>query len=170
VNNSSIGLYPRIVRDRDRQQRLGRGKWFAALWAAFKAVRFSHFLRVSLLIDGKEIRRKTPFVFIGNNDYEMDIYNIGRRPELDQGKLCVYFLRRGSRWGVILMLLKTLLGNIKQWEDFEEIQTDEITIISRKKRLPVAFDGEVKVMATPLRYKIHPRALTVIVPRAGTVV
>ena len=30
VNNSSLGLYPDIVRDRERQQkRLGRGKWLA---------------------------------------------------------------------------------------------------------------------------------------------
>ncbi len=35
VNNSSIGLYPEIVRDREQQQRrLGRGKWPALAWAS----------------------------------------------------------------------------------------------------------------------------------------
>ena len=34
INNSSLGLYPDIVRDRERQQkRLGRGKWPALVWA-----------------------------------------------------------------------------------------------------------------------------------------
>src|SRR5687768_12901268 len=33
INNSSIGLYPRMVRKRVKQQRLGRGKWLSALWA-----------------------------------------------------------------------------------------------------------------------------------------
>src|SRR5262249_24460873 len=34
INNSSIGLYPRLVGKRDRQrQRLGRGKWMAMLLA-----------------------------------------------------------------------------------------------------------------------------------------
>jgi YegS/Rv2252/BmrU family lipid kinase len=164
INNSSIGLYPRIVRRREQQQRLGRGKWSAAFWAALKVLRFSHFLRVKLIVDGQEIRRKTPFVFVGNNDYDMDLYNIGRRERLDAGRLSVYLLRRGGRWGVIVMLLKTIIGRVKQWDDFEGIHTDELTIVSRKKRLPVAFDGEVAVMETPLEYRTLPRALEVIVP------
>ena len=164
INNSSIGLYPRIVHDRERQQRLGRGKWFAAFWAALKVLRFSHFLNVRLICDGVEYRGKTPFVFVGNNDYDMDLYNVGRRERLDEGKLSVYFLRRGGRWGVIVMLLKTMIGRVKQWDDFEELQTDELTIVSRKKVLPVAFDGEVAAMETPLNYKMLPRALEVIVP------
>lgn len=166
INNSSIGLYPRIVIRREKQQRLGRGKWFAAFWAALKVIRLSHFLNVKLVIDGREIRRKTPFVFVGNNDYEMDLYNIGRRPSLSDGKLSVYFLRRGGRWGVIVMLLKTMIGRVKQWRDFEQFQTSEgLTIISRKKYLPVAFDGEVGVIDTPLEYTILPGALKVIVPK-----
>lgn len=164
VNNSSIGLYPQIVKRREKQQRLGRGKWFAALWAALKVLRLSRQLRVKLVIDGKEMLRKTPFVFVGNNIYDMDLYNIGRRPKLNDGKLSVYFLRRGGRWGVILMLLKTIIGQVKQWKDFEEIQTEQLTIASRKKRLRVAFDGEVRVMQTPLEYRTLPKALTVIVP------
>ena len=36
LNNSSLGLYPRIVRHRQKQQeRLGRGKWPAFLWPDF---------------------------------------------------------------------------------------------------------------------------------------
>ena len=40
LNNSGLGLYPDIVRDREKQQsRLGRGKWPAALWASLAALR-----------------------------------------------------------------------------------------------------------------------------------
>jgi YegS/Rv2252/BmrU family lipid kinase len=165
INNSSIGLYPRIVRHREQQQRLGRGKWLAAAWAAIKVLRLSHFLTVSIRVEDKEYFRKTPFVFVGNNDYEMDLYNIGRRPRLDEGKLCVYFLRRGGRWGVIVMLLKTFLGRVKQWDVFEELQTEAVTIISKKKSLSVALDGEVTVLQTPLEYKIIPKGLHVMVPK-----
>jgi len=34
LNNSSLGLYPTIVREREKQQRLGAGKWPAFVWAA----------------------------------------------------------------------------------------------------------------------------------------
>lgn len=164
INNSSIGLYSQIVRRREKQQQLGRGKWSAAFWAALKVVRFSSFLKVRIIVDEKEIVRRTPFVFVGNNDYEMEIYNIGRRPRLDEGKLSIYFLRRGTRWGVIVMLLRTFVGAVKQWSDFEEVQTDSVTIVSRKKRLLVAHDGEVTTMDTPLEYRIIPGALKVIIP------
>ena len=164
INNSSIGLYPQMVRNREEQQRLGYGKWRAAFWAWLRIFRLSPFLKVCIKLDGKEFLRKTPFVFVGNNEYEMDFYNIGRRPRLDEGKLSIYFLHRGGRWGVTTMLARTIFGNLKQWRDFEAVSTSEITITTRKKRLLVAFDGEISVMETPLRYKILPGALKVIVP------
>lgn len=164
INNSSIGLYPRIVRKREQQQRLGYGKWWAAFWAALRIFRLSPFLKVRIEVDGKSFLRKTPFVFVGNNRYEMELYNIGRRPSLDGGKLSVYFLHRGGRLGVILLLLRTLTGTVRQWRDFEEVLTDSVTIQTRRKRLRVAFDGEVSVVATPLHYNTLPKALKVIVP------
>ncbi|MBK6722469.1 MAG: diacylglycerol kinase family lipid kinase [Acidobacteria bacterium] len=148
INNSSIGLYPRIVRKREQQQRLGYGKWRAAAWATLRMFRLSPFLTVRIELDGRSFERKTPFVFVGNNSYEMDLYNIGRRPKLDDGKLSVYFLHRGGRWGVIMLLFHTLTGRVKQWRDFEEVSTDSISIKTRRKRISVAFDGEVSTLET----------------------
>jgi YegS/Rv2252/BmrU family lipid kinase len=164
INNSSIGLYPRIVLRRVEQQRLGRGKWNAAFWAALQMFRLSPFLKVRIELDGKSFLRKTPFVFVGNNEYEMDLYNIGRRPALDEGELSVYFLHRGGRLGVTLLLFHTLFGRLRQWKDFEEVNTKSITIQTRRKKLHVALDGEVLSMATPLKYRVLPKALNVIVP------
>ena len=166
INNSSIGLYPKIVKDREKQQeRLGRGKWRAAFWATLKMFRVSPFLKVGIVVDGKFFLRKTPFVFIGNNRYETDIYNIGRRPTLDQGKLSIYFLHRGGRLGVIRLLFRTITGRVKQWKDFEEVLAEDVSIQTRRKRMHVAFDGEVSVMRTPLKYQILPKALKVLVPK-----
>jgi len=165
INNSSIGLYPRIVRDREKLQRLGRGKWWAAAWAALRMMQISPFLRVKLKLDNDELARKTLFVFIGNNAYEMDLYNIGRRSRLDRGVLSVYLLRGRGRWGVISMVIRTFLGLLRQTKNFEELQTDELTIEMRRKKILVATDGEVSMMDAPLRYKIEPGVLNVIVPR-----
>lgn len=168
INNSSIGLYPNIVRTREKQQRLGRGKWLAALWATLRMFRFSPFLKVRIKIGDRAFLRKTPFVFVGNNEYEMDLYKIGRRVELDGGELSVYFLHRGGRWGVIVLLIRTVFGVVKQWKDFEAVKTEETVIHTRRKRLHVAFDGEVRVLESPLLYRILPKALTVIVPKKET--
>jgi diacylglycerol kinase family enzyme len=164
INNSSIGLYPHIVRHREKQQRLGHGKWRSAFWAAFTILRRSPFFAVRLETEKGRRVVKTPFVFVGNNEYEMDFFNIGRRARLDDGKLSVYFLHRSGRKGLFLLALRTLFGRLRQTKDFEEINTENITIETRKKRILVAFDGEVEKLETPLRYKIHPKALRVIVP------
>src|SRR5207244_3867283 len=48
VNNSSLGLYPSIVRERQKQQHLGWGKWPAYVWAALAVLRRYPFLDVRL--------------------------------------------------------------------------------------------------------------------------
>ncbi|MEO5859337.1 MAG: diacylglycerol kinase family protein [Pyrinomonadaceae bacterium] len=166
INNSSIGLYPKIVVRREQQQeKLGRGKWAAAFWASLRVFRISPFLKVAIELDGKTFERKTPFVFVGNNEYEMDMYNIGRRPSLEGGKLSLYFLHREGRWGLLMLLWKTVTGGLKQWKDFEAVETEHVTIRARRRRIRVAFDGETDIMRPPLEYRIRPKALKVIVPR-----
>lgn len=168
LNNSSIGLYPRIVRKREKQQRLGFGKWRSALWAALRVFTWKAFVKAGIEVDGKMFVRRVPFVFVGNNRYEMDFFNIGRRSNLTDGKLSLYFLHRGGRIGVIVLLMKTLFGTAKQWKEFEEVLTESVTIQTRRKRIQVAFDGEVTTMKTPLRYRVIPKALRVIIPEPKT--
>lgn len=164
VNNSSIGLYPQIVKRREKRQRLGYGKWRAAFWAALKILRRSPFFAVRLQSERGVRIVKTPFVFVGNNSYEMDFFKIGRRSKLDDGKLSIYFLHRSGRRGLFLLAIRTIFGRLRQTQDFEEINLEEITFETKKKRLLVAFDGEVATLETPLRYKINPKSLRVLAP------
>ena len=166
INNSSIGLYPKMVIRRERQQqKLGRGKWAAAMWASLRMFRVSPFLKVEIELNGQIFERKTPFVFVGNNEYEMDLYNIGRRRALNNGKLSLYFLHRQGRWGLIVLAWKTLTRQLRQWKDFEAVETEHIIVKKKRKRARVAIDGETMIMATPLEYRILPGALKVIVPK-----
>jgi YegS/Rv2252/BmrU family lipid kinase len=167
INNSSIGLYPHIVKRREAQQRLGHGKWRSAFWAALKMLRRSPFFAVKIESENEVRIVKTPFVFVGNGDYEMDFFNIGRRAKIDDGKLSVYFLHRSGRRGLFLLVLRTVFGRLKQTHDFEEIYVEKITFETKKKNLLVAFDGEVETLQTPLHYKIHPQSLRVIVPESA---
>ena len=164
LNNSSLGLYPTIVSEREKKQRLGAGKWPAFVWAAVAALRRYPFLDVRLSADGKEFRRRTPFVFIGNNEYQMERLNIGVRECLDQGRLSLYITNRTSRWGLIRLACRALCGRLREDKDFLALCTKEVRIQTRHKRLRVAFDGEVDVMETPLHYRVAPGALRVIVP------
>ncbi|MFJ3317455.1 diacylglycerol/lipid kinase family protein [Herbaspirillum huttiense] len=168
INNSSLGLYPDIVREREKQQaRLGRGKWLAFTWAAMGALRRYPFLRVRLSIDGKEHWRRTPFVFIGNNEYLMSGLDIGKRSTLTDGQLSLYVCHRTGRLGLLRLALHALFGRLREAHDFDVLTCSEIHIETHKKRMRVATDGEVNLMQTPLHYRIRPASLTVIVPQVA---
>jgi YegS/Rv2252/BmrU family lipid kinase len=169
LNNSSLGLYPSIVRQREKQQeRLGRGKWPAFIWAALSVLRRYPFLNVRLSVDDREMARRTPFVFIGNNEYEMENFNMGARSCLDKGQLSMYVAHRTGRLGLVRLAFSALFGSLHKQEDFDALCTKEIWIETRHKRLRVATDGEVTVMTTPLHYRVRPGALRVLVPKPVT--
>ncbi len=164
LNNSSLGLYPNIVREREKKQRLGRGKWQAFVWAALSVMRRYPFLEIRLSVGGEQLTFKTPFVFIGNNEYLMESLNIGGRARLDSGKLSLYLTNRVGRLGLIRLALRAFLGGLHQEKDFLALQAEEIWLGTRHRRMRVALDGEVTVMTPPLQYRIHPRGLRVLVP------
>ena len=165
INNSSIGLYPAMVHRREKQQRrLGRGKWSAMLWAMHAVLSHHPFLDLTLTLVGREHHRRTPFVFIGNNVYQMEGFTIGLRERLDAGTLCVYIAHRGGRLGLLLLALRALVGTLFTSQDFDAATVSRLRIESRHTRLLVATDGEVDAMDLPLLFKIRPRALRVRVP------
>jgi diacylglycerol kinase family enzyme len=164
VNNSSIGLYPAMVRRRTKEERLGRGRWHATLWAAQAVLRTHSFMHVTLEVEGRAHRRRTPLVFVGNNVYQMSGLDIGRRSRLDAGVLSVYVTHAGGRLGLARLALHALSGRLEQARDFEAAAVAELRIESRHKRLLVATDGEVAPVDTPLVYRIRARALDILAP------
>ena len=169
INNASLGIYPDIVRDRTRQQRrLGRGKYWAMLWAILTVLRKSPFLSVSMEIDGKPVRCRSPFVFIGNNDYVMEGFSIGTRSTLRDGRLSVYTTQRRTRAGLVRLAFRALFGRLHQAGDFAVASAQSVRIDSSHRRLLVATDGEVTAMQTPLIFRALPGALSVILaPKAA---
>ncbi|MCE9581455.1 MAG: diacylglycerol kinase family lipid kinase [Planctomycetes bacterium] len=165
INNSSIGLYPTVVLHRKNQQRrLGRSKWQAFFWATLTVLGRHPMLDVRLSLDDVPVARRTPLVFVGNNDYMMEGFQVGTRGRFDAGRLCVYLTQRQSRWALIRLGLHALFGTIKTAKQFESLTARTVSISTRHARLPVATDGEVTVMAMPLNYRIRRGALKVIVP------
>ena len=165
LNNSSLGLYPTIVRERVKHQRLGFRKWPAFVWATIQALRRYPFLDVRLRVNGQLLDRTTPFVFVGNNEYAMESFNIGLRDRLDRGVLSIYITHRTSRLKLLGLALRALFGRVRDDKDFLALSSNEVKIETRHKRLRVAFDGEIELMETPLQYRIRTRALRVIVPK-----
>jgi diacylglycerol kinase family enzyme len=165
INNSSLGLYPDIVLDREHQRRrLGRGKWRALLAASLHAARRYPVLSFDIELDGRRITRRSAFAFIGNNPYTMEGFDIGERPRLDTGRLSLYVTQRTGRFGLFRLALRALLHRLRQARDFDMLTSRELVVATRHRQMRVATDGEVTLMMTPLHYRVRPAALRVIVP------
>ena len=166
LNNSSIGLYADIVSKREAEQRRsGVGKWPAFGWALMGTLRRFPFLHARLSVNGEKQDLRTPCVFIGNNEYAMDGFDIGERKRMNTGLLSVYIVRSKGRMALLRLAVRALCGRLRQAKDFEAMLTAEITIETRHARKRVATDGEVSMMDAPLHYRIRPGALQVIVPK-----
>ena len=166
VNNSAVGLYPALVREREAQQRrLGRGKRAAMLVAAARGLwRFSS-RRLTLRVAGLKAPVETPLLFVGNNRYETGLLGLGRRAAIDRGELCLYAPLARSRLGFVWLCLRAIFGRPDRQRDFLTLEgIGEAEIGSRREMLTVAIDGEACAMKTPLRYRIRAGAIRLIVP------
>ena len=165
INNSGLGLYPDIVRDREqRQRRLGQGKWRALLEASIAAARRYPVLSVQIEVEGETLTRRTPFVFIGNNVYTIEGFEIGERVALDRGELSLYLTHRMGRFGLLRLAVLALLRRLDQARDFDKLTARDFVVNTRHRKLRVSTDGEVTTMEPPLRYRVRPGALRVLVP------
>ncbi len=165
INNSSLGLYPEIVRRREARQARGQPKWEAAPGAVLKSLIRYRLLSVRVVMKGRQLTRKTPIVFIGNNRYDMDGLDIGTRSRLDAGELSLYIPHVQTRLGLFRFTLRALAG--KDTFGLELLLEKEFLIQSRHRHLPVSLDGETALLDVPLRYRVLEGALKVIVPDRG---
>jgi diacylglycerol kinase family enzyme len=170
VNNSGIGLYPHLVRHREWYRRRGWSKGIAFFWALLKVFHRYPFFNVRLIADDKEFLRTTPFVFVGNNEYEIESLQLGSRRCLNAGYLCLYVTHQTGRLGLIRLALSLLLGRLRQENNLDKLLVREVWIGTKRRRrrrkyLHVSVDGEVILMEMPLHYQIRPCALQVMVPK-----
>ncbi len=165
INNSAIGLYPLMVVDRDLQRkRLGRSKRLAMLVASIRTLaRFNH-QRLTLTVNDEQARIDTPLLFVGNNDYRLDLGAPGQRESLDDGELCVLVMRKKTRTGLIAASIRALFDRARR-DDMVRIDgVERLRVDSHRSQLAVSLDGEVVRSAPPLDYRIRKQALTVIAP------
>jgi diacylglycerol kinase family enzyme len=166
VNNSSIGIYPDIVQAREELRRQGYRKWTAMVMAIMRVLWRHRGVIVTIDTEGRARTWRTPFVFVGNNEYAIDGLRVGGRSRLNQGQLFVYLSPRTHTRDLPMLVAKALVGRAARSGAFEIVAANHLTIHTRRLTRRVAFDGEVERMHMPLQYRICPLALRVVVPRA----
>ena len=120
--------------------------------------------RISVRVENWSELCRTPCLFVGNNQYKLELFALGRRPSLDAGQLWVYIARQQTRLSLIWFTFKCLIGMTDPEKDLRLLHGPSAEIGANTRDLDVAMDGEVVRLRAPLHYRIRPRALRVFVP------
>lgn len=166
INNSSVGAYPRAVEERDELvERFALRKSVAQLLATLRVFARRPVLDAELEVDGQIERCYSPFIFVGNNEYQVRPFEQQFRQALDRGRLCVFTTLERGLGGLFRLIWLSLRGRLEEAARFQARVGQAVSIRLRKRRVRVSKDGEVLRLETPLRYSVRPRALGVFVPK-----
>ena len=159
VNNASIGFYPRIVRERQLEQRRGHRKWIAFAIGLARAWSDYRQLTVRMTVDGQPLVRRTPFVFVGNGEYGDEGAALGRRTSLATGLLWIAIAPECSRAEMLLLVARAITGRLTPDVQLEEFRAVEVTIEPGSRAAGLAIDGELVPSAPPFACRSRPRTL-----------
>lgn len=161
LNNASLGLYARMVEDRERRR---LPKWLATFPAALGVLVRPGSRRIDLDIDGTRCRVKTPLLFIGNNLYSLEKGRIGQRANLQDGELSNFAVAQRGGPGLLLAAWRIMRGKVDRRADFAAIESAREVTAYRHGSHHLALDGEVTELEFPLTFRIDPGGLKVMLP------
>ena len=166
LNNSVIGLYPSLVRARERQRGVpGWRKGPAMASAVLKALRYYNLIEVGADLGRGPRLIRTPALAVVNNAYRDPAATFLHRPTLDGGHLGVYVAKHRTRLGLVRLMAGLVLGGWQSDAELDSLIMTDLTVTSHSRhRLKVAIDGEVCRLTPPLIYRIRPKALAVLGP------
>lgn len=166
VNNASLGMYPRMVWERQIEEARGRGRWTAFAIALARSWRAYRTMTVRMMIDRVPHVRRTPFVFVGNGDYQVDGLEVGKRPSLDAGRLSIFLAPECDRFEALALPFRALARRLPSDGTFEAFAATDVSIETDRRRASVALDGEIMLANAPLRFTVRPGVLRTLVPGA----
>lgn len=167
LNNASIGLYPKIIEQRElHNARFGRFRAVAMVSGFVVLMSEQLKLKLKMTIDGEQTPIETPLVFFGNNQLQLEDLKLQLASCVEQGKLAAVAITALTRWQLIKLIHQLQWGTFEQAPEVTSFCAETIKIESRVKQMKVAIDGEIVKIKTPLLFKVAHNALQVMVPHA----
>jgi diacylglycerol kinase family enzyme len=158
VNNVSLGVYAEIVQsDRYRNAKLRTAGELLPDLAGPDA------RRLDLRYDGPDgaPHPLAQLLLVSNNPYHLDtLFGLGSRPRIDTGQLGIVALAVGSAAEASQFVALEAAGQARRFAGWREWTADSFTVRAERD-VPAGVDGEALALASPLHFRILPRALRV---------
>ena len=173
--NASLGLYPDLLEDREAYKaRFGRSRLGALAAACVTLLRQHRQLRLRIERGGVVREVRTPTLFVGNNRLQLEQVGVQvgshDAPTLDSGSIAAVMLRPIGTPTMFSLLLRGALGRLGEADDVESFQFHRMLVAPKlragRRKVKVAFDGEVSWMRSPLEFKVAEQPLYLLKPSA----
>ncbi len=165
--NASLGLYPKLLQDReDYKKQWGRHRWVAMLAAVLTILRHGGQLRIRIALPGVNRELRTPTLFICNNALQIEQLGLPCAQQLAEGQLAAITLKPSSRMDLLWLLVRGAFGRLGDADNVISFPFPKMTVETRRRRrIRVATDGEVTTLRTPLEFAVSARPLLLLRPR-----
>lgn len=166
LNTSSVGVYVRFVRTRDRLQPF-IGYWLASLLAGLRILPSLRRVRVTLDLDGSVRVYQALLVFVGVGERVLTTPGLGR-PAADGRRGLHVVVPRGRRQARSFSRAYARQGREgevkgKSW-GLDTEMVERVRLEWGESPMRVALDGETRLMAQPLEYRLGREALRLVLP------
>ena len=166
--NASMGLYPKLLADREEvKTRLGRRRWIAMLAALKSLMEWRLQLVLDAEMDGELAKLRTASIFLGNNRVQLSRLGIQDYvvEQVGEGRMACLLLPPMGWWAKLRMVAAAAFGKVGDERQVQSFPIRSLSVGARHaRRLKVATDGEVQWMQLPLRFTVAPRPLQVMLP------
>lgn len=166
LHNVSVGAFPGLAAAREHMR--GRPGLSATLgFLAHLARRLSRLRRFAAEVTpaGQEPHIElVQSLTVANNRYDEAPGAIFTRSRLDRGALGLYLIRHLGVGDAVRLAMEMLMGT---WGGDEVIEIEDVSAVqirTRRRRVQVMIDGEVRMFSSPLSFRIRPQALAVLAP------
>ena len=175
VVNASVGLYPRLLAEREKaSRRFGRSRLVAiasAVWSLLRPAGGRRWRVVMKTHQGAEARQEEHLVttlFVGNNPLQLGRMGLPQAQLVaDGGRLGVVLLKPQGRWAVARTVWLAATGQLHRDGAVLSMACSELSVSPASWRPPqvkLAFDGEREWMAPPLHFRVGERPLWLVAP------
>jgi diacylglycerol kinase family enzyme len=164
--NASLGLYPKLLEDREAyKQQFGRRRLVALLAGVVTLLRTHRPLVLSLEHAGEARVMRTSTLVVGNNPLQLQQLGIPEARAVQQGQLAAIAVRPIGPLAMLWLLLRGALGQLGDADNVVNFAFERLTIQPYgRRRIKVAMDGEVAWLDTPLVCQVAPNPLQLLVP------
>ena len=175
--NASLGLYPKLLQEREAYKaRFGRSRLVAFGAACVTLLRSHRQLLLHIELAGAAHNVRASTLFVGNNQLQLEqvgvqvVTPVGKHSghANSHGRVAAVILRPMGTLAMLRLMLHGAMGTLGQADNVESFEFDHMVVKPRlkfgRRKVKVAFDGEVQSMRSPIEFAVSPKPLYLLKP------